>query len=153
MKNLKYFLFDPFKILKLLDYGFWYGIQSFGSLYLSSPENHLLPSFYYVCADYTNISCPCVMLKFSFEVPDNTRHQSTVVADRNNITISNEFQETQFIISDILNCHYFYTVYPVMFIDMYNFWLKNTTLWIMPTLKTFNLFSQNFPTVCIIQLL
>jgi hypothetical protein len=35
MKNLKTFLFDPFKILKLLDYGFCNGIQSFGSLYVS----------------------------------------------------------------------------------------------------------------------
>jgi len=65
------------------------------------------------------------MLKLSFEVFDNTRHQPTVAANGNNITISNEFQETQFIILDILNCHYFYTVYPVMFIDMYNFLLKN----------------------------
>jgi hypothetical protein len=92
------------------------------------------------------------MLKFSFEVSDNTRHQSTVAANRINIIIPNEFQETQFIILDILNCHYFYVAYPVMFIDMYNFWLKNTRLWIMPTLKTFNLFSKNFWTVCIIHL-
>jgi len=116
MNNLKNFLFDPLKILKLLDYGFCNGIQSFVSLYVSSPENHILPSFYCVCRLYKR-----VMLKSSFEVSDNTRHQSTVAANRNNITISNEFQETQFIILDTLNYHYFYTVYPVMFIDMYNF--------------------------------
>lgn len=68
------------------------------------------------------------MLKFSFEVSDNTRHQSTVAANRINIIIPSEFQETQFIILDILNYHYFYTAYSVMFIDMYNFWLKNTRL-------------------------
>ena len=43
------------------------------------------------------------MLKFSFQVSDNTRHQSTVAANRINIIIPNEFQETQFIILDILN--------------------------------------------------
>ena len=59
MKTLKNFLFDPFKIQKLLDYGFCNGIQSFDSLYVSSPENHLLPSFYCVCRLYKHFMSAC----------------------------------------------------------------------------------------------